>query len=143
MDRTTTAFFKARLAKLLPEAIEDLRRLVLERRLHSATRSLAIELNFERGIPRFVGYELDSTGNQTAVEEDGGFLMVPGFRVFAARLRFFSLAESRKFEPALQAPLFVRWFRQSWDQAGGKRFVMPATLRLHDASAEQRLSKGR
>jgi len=41
----------------------------------------------------------------------------------------------------LEAPL-IRWFRKAWAQAGGARFRLPATLRIHDDIKEYVLSKG-
>jgi len=126
----------AQLATLLPSAVRDIRRKVLQRRFHPDIPALDIELHFDGRKSRFLAYEMDGRGNQFAVERNGQTFIGGGYPVLSKALRFPGV----EFDE-LEAPL-ARWFRKAWARAGGARFPLRTTYRVHDDAKQHLLAKG-
>ena len=126
----------AQLERLLPAAVRDIRRRVLKRRLNPLVPALDIELHFDGRSFRFLAYEMDGKGNQFSFEREGVTYLGGVFPALSKALRFRDV----EFEE-LEAPL-VRWFRKAWTRAGGARFRLRTTFRVHDDVRQYLLAKG-
>ncbi|HXU07264.1 MAG TPA: hypothetical protein VN903_40210 [Polyangia bacterium] len=126
----------AQLERLLPAAARDIRRRVLQRRFNPMVPALDVELHFDGRQSRFLVYEMDGKGNQFSVERDGAVLLGDVRPALSKGLRFADVELEE-----LEAPL-VRWFRKAWARAGGARFPLRTTLRVHDGVEEHVLTKG-
>ena len=126
----------AQLRKLLPSAVRDIRRKVLRRRFHPEVPALDIELHFDGRKSRFLAYEMDGHGGQFSRERNGQTFIGGVYPVLSKALRFPGV----EFDE-LEAPL-ARWFREAWGRAGGARFPLRTTFRVHDDIKEHLLAKG-
>jgi predicted DNA-binding WGR domain protein len=131
-DRSTAA----RLAQLLPSAVRDIRRKILRRRFHPQAPALEIELHFDGRRSRFVAYEMDGRGNQFTSVRNGKTSFGGVYPVLSRALTFPGVEFNE-----LEAPL-ARWFRDAWARAGGVRFPLRTTFRVHDDIKEVVLAKG-
>ena len=126
----------AQLERLLPGAVRDIRRRVLQRRFNPKVPALDIELAFDGRRSRFLVYEMDGQGNQFTTERDGALYFGAVRPALSKGLQFADV----EFE-TLEARL-VRWFRKAWARAGGARFPLRTTLRVQDGVDEYVLAKG-
>jgi hypothetical protein len=79
---------------------------------------------------------MDGHGNQFSLEQDGQTFIGGVYPVLSKALRFAGV----EFDE-LEAPL-ARWFRDAWTRAGGARFPLRTTFRVHDDIKEHLLAKG-